>query len=136
MGLASGTVAHLPVSKSTSPSTSAKRPYWAHQRGLEAEFSVIQFFQKKSYHLLQQRLKTPYAEVDLLFMSPGGYLLMVEVKSVSSEAFIQHRISRRQKVRLLRAVQFLAAQFDKLVAVHWAFVSPGGEITLIEDISG
>lgn len=91
---------------------------------------------KKGYEFLAQRVKTPFAEVDLLFRTPEGHVLMVEVKTANLSDFHAVRISRRQKDRLMRALYFLAEQFDSLVEVHWAFVTKTGELTVIEDISG
>lgn len=83
-----------------------------------------------------QRLKTPFAEVDLLFRAPEGHVLMVEVKTANLAVYQAHRISWKQKARLVRALQFLAARLDCLVEVHWAFVTKDGAVTIIEDISG
>jgi putative endonuclease len=85
---------------------------------------------------LKQRLKTPYAEIDLVFRSPDGLnLLMVEVKTANQTTFYNARISPRQKYRLLGASRFLAEQFNCLVEVHWAFVTKNGAVTIIEDVS-
>nr|BFD59739.1 hypothetical protein CKG001_18460 [Bdellovibrio sp. CKG001]BFD63103.1 hypothetical protein BdHM001_17840 [Bdellovibrio sp. HM001] len=81
-------------------------------------------------------MKTPFAEVDLLFRAPQGHLLMVEVKTTNLMDFQPFRVSQKQKARLLRAMQFLAARWDVLVEIHWAFVTKEGEITVFEDISG
>ena len=116
----------LPESKNTSTCH-------AHKQGLWAEAQVIEFCKKQSYQLLAQRLKTPYAEVDLLFRHPHQrQLLLVEVKSLSSWDFIHFRLSKKQKQRLLRAHQYLYEQHEMEVVFNWAFVTPEGEITLIE----
>ncbi|WP_374030159.1 hypothetical protein [Bdellovibrio bacteriovorus] len=81
-------------------------------------------------------MKTPFAEVDLLFKSPDGNILMVEVKTANLAEFHFYRISQKQKNRLFRAMQFLACQFEALVEIHWAFVTKEGKVTVIEDISG
>lgn len=81
-------------------------------------------------------MKTPFAEIDLVFKTPEGHALMVEVKTVNLDHFHSTRISLKQKQRLLRALQFLAERWNTLVEVHWAFVTKEGEITIIEDISG
>jgi putative endonuclease len=121
--------------KSEKPST-AKPLYWAHQRGLVSEDRVRAYYQKKSYTLIEQRVKTPYAELDLLFRTPEGHLLIVEVKTANLSSFYNYKVTPRQKIRLLRAVQFLAERFATLVEIHWAFVTKEGEITIISDISG
>ncbi|MNY51965.1 hypothetical protein D3C86_1876020 [compost metagenome] len=79
-------------------------------------------------------MKTPFAEVDLLFETPEGHLLMVEVKSVKNADFIPTAIGKRQKQRLQRAMIYLAEQFKTPVEVNWAFVS-SFDITVIEDIT-
>ncbi|MGE5085464.1 MAG: YraN family protein [Bacillota bacterium] len=121
----------LPALKNTSA-----KAYWAHDRGLNSEKFVQQHYQNKKYHLLQQRLKTPFAEVDLLFRSPDGrHLLLVEVKTANQGTFYSARITSRQKYRLLGAASFLAERYRTLVEVHWAFVTKTGEVTIIEDVS-
>ncbi|MFM6929570.1 MAG: YraN family protein [Bdellovibrio sp.] len=112
------------------------KTYWAHDRGLNSEKFVQQHYEKKKYHLLKQRLKTPFAEVDLLFRSPDGrHLLLVEVKTANQGTFYGARVSSRQKYRLLGAASFLAERYKTLVEVHWAFVTKNGEVTIIEDIT-
>ncbi|WP_413612195.1 YraN family protein [Bdellovibrio sp. HCB-110] len=110
--------------------------YWAHQRGLDSEKHVQKFYERKGYELLGQRVKTPFAEVDLIFKTPEGHALMVEVKTANLADFQPHRISKKQKARLTRALQFLAERLDSLVVAHWAFVTKDGVVTIIEDISG
>lgn len=118
------------------PNNLKKEIYWAHQRGLDSEKIVLNFYQKKGYELLGQRVKTPFAEVDLIFQTPQGHALMVEVKTSNLSEFQNYRISYKQKNRLLRALQFLSVRLDVLIEVHWAFVTKEGEVTVIEDISG
>lgn len=132
MDRAKCTESPLPALKSTS----SPKIYWAHQRGLDSEQCVLNFYHHKGYQVLAQRLKTPFAEVDLLFRSPEGHILMVEVKTANLAIYQAHRISWKQKARLMRALQFLAARFETLVEVHWAFVTKDGVVTIIEDISG
>lgn len=79
-------------------------------------------------------MKTPFAEVDLLFRSLRGTLVLVEVKSANSEVFYSVRISKNQKQRLIRAAAFLSERFGCLVEIHWAFVS-FDEVTIVDDIT-
>lgn len=109
--------------------------HWAHQRGLQSELVVEKHFLAQGYQALARRLKTPYAEIDLLFRTPESHLLMVEVKTVNIESFQPHRVSWRQKQRQLRALQFLIQKWGCPVEVNWAFVTKKGELTLIEDIT-
>ncbi|XGC79424.1 YraN family protein [Bdellovibrio bacteriovorus] len=110
--------------------------HWSHQQGLESELRVIGYYEDAGFDLIAQRVKTPFAEVDLLFRTPDNHVLMVEVKTNNNSAFQNFRIGKRQKVRLVRALQFLADRLDSLVEVHWAFVTKEGKVTIIEDISG
>lgn len=131
MDLASFTGAHSRALKNTS-----KDIHWAHQQGLDSEKHVRKYYETRSYECLAERVKTPFAEVDLLFKTPLGNLLMVEVKTANQAEFYTYRITTKQKARLLRALQFLTERYGLLVEIHWAFVTKEGEITIIEDISG
>lgn len=97
---------------------------------------MLKHYQQKGYELLAQRVKTPFAEVDLLFKTPQQHLLMVEVKTANLLDFQPFRISQKQKARLCRALLFMAARWDLPVEIHWAFVTKDGQITVFEDISG
>lgn len=119
-----------------SKSTSQSKLYWAHQRGLESESRVIAHYVSKGCELLGQRIKTPFAEVDLLFKNPKGDILMVEVKTANISEFQQYRISWKQKRRLLRALTFLSDETKTPIEVHWAFVTKEGQVTIIDDVSG
>lgn len=76
----------------------SKNTYWAHRRGEWAEAKVRDYYLQKypDLRLQAQRLKTPYAEIDLLFINRKNELMMVEVKTLSSDSFITHRVTRRQ----------------------------------------
>lgn len=125
-----------PLRELKSSSSARSEIHWAHQRGLDSEELVQKYYINKGYELLAQRVRTPFAEVDLLFRAPEGHVLMVEVKTTNLADFQPFRISRKQKARLVRALYFLADHLDSLVEVHWAFVTKKGEVTVIEDISG
>jgi len=136
MGPATTTGRLSPALRNSSPSKDpcAVPTYWAHEQGLQAEARTIDWYHQKQYVILEQRVKTPFAEVDLLFETPEGHLLMVEVKSVKNADFIPTAIGKRQKQRLQRAMIYLTEQFKTPVEVHWAFVS-SFDITVIEDIT-
>jgi putative endonuclease len=125
---------HSPELKSTS--FAKDKAYWAHLRGQESEECVIRYYQNLKYELIAQRLKTPFAEVDLMFHASEGHVLIVEVKTINSAAFINARITKNQKQRLVRALAYLSDQMNAAVEIHWAFVTGNGEVTVIEDISG
>lgn len=102
------------------------------EKGLQSELHVIEYFE--NYKLLAHRFKTPYAEVDLLF-DLKSHLLLVEVKSYSSAAFLPNRITSKQKDRLFRAATYLQNKFKKPVEINWAFVSAAGDVLVITDVT-
>jgi putative endonuclease len=103
---------------------------------LNSELRVREYYEKKQYQFLSHRLKTPYGEVDLLFWTSRGHLLMVEVKSSSHHDFQSYRIGWKQKKRLERALIFLSEKFETPVEIHWAFVDSRGEVFIVEDVVG
>ena len=79
-------------------------------RGEFCENLVAQYFIQKGLTLLAQRRKIAKVEVDLVFESKPGQVIICEVKSVSSwEGFVQTRISFKQRQRLERVVEYLNA---------------------------
>lgn len=103
-------------------------------KGLWAEAQVVRHFHY--YKLIGQNIRTPLAEVDLVFQKSPGVLLAIEVKTLSSFDFLPYRIKRRQKQRLFRACEFLREKYAQDVELNWAFVTEDGEILVIEDVSG
>jgi Holliday junction resolvase-like predicted endonuclease len=102
--------------------------------GLEAEELVIQHFQKQNFVLRNRRLRTPFAELDLIFYQKRNprELLIVEVKRLSHTYNTWRVLPRRQKQRLQNALQSLS---DKgyLVEAKLALVDPTDKITEIPD---
>ena len=107
------------------------------QVGIQAERLVQRHFESKGYILRNSRLRTPFAEVDLV-MEGRGEILLIEVKSLSQPDLIAFRIPWRQKGRLSRArawaenwleceVRLIFAFVDK---THKIFLFNGGEETL------
>ena len=108
-----------------------------HCRGLYCESIVAQHYTKLGYIILGQRVKTPFAEVDLIIgkANQGEYsnLSLIEVKSVTGEAWYCHRISRRQRERLIRAYTYLQAQFDQSLSFQMVLVTQDGALEIIDD---
>lgn len=98
-------------------------------RGLRAEELVQQEFERRGYRLLYRRWKTPVAEIDLVMASLCEFVL-VEVKSLSPWASITTRVSRAQKLRLLKAQIFLQDRWRADVRLVLAFVRHDGKILL------
>jgi Holliday junction resolvase-like predicted endonuclease len=103
------------------------------QRGPWAEAQVIHHFH--SFKLLGQDIRTPLAEVDLIFQKETGGILAVEVKTLANFDFLPYRIKWRQKQRLFRACEYLREKYQQDVELNWAFVTEDGEILVIEDVS-
>ena len=103
-------------------------------RGPWAEAQVVRHF--PSYKLLGQDIRTPFAEVDLIFHRSADCLLVVEVKTLTNFDFLPYRIKGRQKQRLFRACEYLRDKYRKDVELNWAFVTEDGEVLVIEDVSG
>ncbi len=117
-------------------SKSRVKSLWAYERGLESEYRVKKFYEAKGFKLLKHRLRTPFAEVDLLFQSPQGQVLMVEVKSANTEDFYLFRVPIKQKKRLERAVLYMSEELGCFIEIHWAFVKNSGEVVVVEDVCG
>jgi putative endonuclease len=74
--------------------------------------------------------------VDLIFKSAQGRIVLVEVKSLSSWDFFSHRISQKQKLRLIRALQYYQAKGQQCL-LHYAVVSrDSAEIRVFTDFFG
>lgn len=138
MGPPSGTVEVLPGLRNTANRIPLEelRPFLmsAAAKGEWAEAQVIRHFKK--FKLLHQRLRTPFAEVDLVFQMSPREVLMVEVKALRSFDFLPQRISTKQKQRIFRARTYYQEKFRSLVVLNWAFVNEVGDVLVIDDVHG
>jgi Holliday junction resolvase-like predicted endonuclease len=108
----------------------------SHLQGLQSELSVALFLAKKGWILCAHRFKNRFAEIDLIFQEPGPVRLfhLVEVKTCQMTQWQEHRISARQRTRLLRSRDYLENLWRARVALHLAVVSHQGEVIIHEDI--
>lgn len=100
-------------------------------RGLYCEYLVYQKLLKEDFKFIAHRLKTPMAEIDLLFVCDSR-AIAVEVKSSASDAFLFTRVGRRQKTKLRAARLFLESKYPEVQLVL-AVVSHDASIELIEN---
>lgn len=103
--------------------------HWSHIRGEDAEQKVLEEMQRRGYRLVHRRWRTPVAEIDLVMASLAEYLL-IEVKTLSSRGFLQHRLTRGQKNRLKNARELLQNRWRAEVRLVLALVDEKGKILL------
>ncbi len=102
------------------------------ERGLYAEYLVYQYFLKDGYKFYGHRMKTPMAEIDLLFGERAvDRVIAIEVKTSSNEAFLAARVTARQKMKLRAAQSFLQRSYFE-VQMLLAVVSHDASIDLFE----
>ena len=104
--------------------------YCEHLKGFRSEQIVLDYYLDKKWILMGQRIKTPFAEVDLL-LKQGQILKLIEVKSLGHEAFMNYRIRPRQRERLIKAGQFLHLKWKMDVELEIVFVDNQKELTII-----
>lgn len=108
-----------------------------HLRGLQSELKVaIYLSRSRGWILKAHRFKTRFAELDLIFeesTSNGIFIHIVEVKTCQKLAWQQHRLSSKQRLRLMRSRDFVESLWRCRVCLHLAVASQGGEVELLED---
>ena len=90
-----------------------RRGVRARRDGRRGEIICALWLMAKGYRILGLRLKTPLAEIDLLARK-GGVLSVVEVKRRTDLATALEAVGPRQRQRLIRAAQWLAAARPEL----------------------
>ena len=85
------------------------RGHAARASGRRAEVFAAQWLMAKGYRILGFRLKTPFAEIDLLALR-GKVLAGVEVKTRTSLEASLAAVSADQRQRLRRALRFVAGK--------------------------
>ena len=81
----------------------------ARRSGRRAEIFCALWLMAKGYRILGFRLKTPQGEIDLL-VQKGAVIVVVEVKRRVSLETALEAVTWRQRERLVRAAQSLAAR--------------------------
>lgn len=80
----------------------------AQRRGLAAETWAALWLQVKGYRILARRRRTPAGEIDLLARR-GDVLVAVEVKARPTLEAALAAVSTRQRLRIARALDLVAA---------------------------
>ncbi len=104
----------------------------AQVRGRECESAVEKLFLENGFRLFSKRLKTPFAEVDLVF-TKNHKAYLVEVKSLGQLDFSLVRISKTQKERLLRARIWIENLWNRDAALAFAYVLTNGVIFIFNE---
>ena len=99
--------------------------------GLHSEACVERAFQRRGYRTLERRWRTPFAELDLVFIAPDGGLLIVEVKSSDWPEGMLAGLSRRQRGRLLRAREWLAERDGREVRLWLVTFEAGARLRVM-----
>ena len=81
----------------------------ARRSGRRAEIVCALWLMAKGYRILGFRLKTPQGEIDLLAQK-AGVIVVVEVKRRTTLEEALEAVTWRQRERLVRAAQSLAAR--------------------------
>ncbi len=84
------------------------------------------------FELFSNRLRTPFAEVDLVF-TKNKKVYLIEVKSLGCLDFSLVRISKIQKARLLRARLWLESLWASEVTLAFAYVLKDGAIFIFNE---
>lgn len=116
----------MPVLKNSGASRQSK--------GLLAELVVSQKMIESGHSLLGHRLKTPFAELDLVFRSPIATVIVLEVKFCSYKNWdVESLISQSQRARLKRACGYLEQEVRQ-VELLLAVIDSLGEMVCIPDL--
>lgn len=115
------------------------------EKGIDSELIVQRYFEARGYECLYTRLKTPFAEVDLVMSRIKEDRIqeniLIEVKSFKSELDPMNAVSYLQKKRLEKAFYFLlnrSSSFShsnqkEIWRVHLALVDENARVSVIED---
>lgn len=88
----------------------------AHAWGLAAETWAALWLRLKGYRILARRARTPAGEIDLVARR-GDILVAVEVKARPSRGAAIDAVSTRQRLRIARALDLLAARDPALAGL-------------------
>lgn len=111
--------------------------FYEHVKGQRCEELVCSWLEQKGWKILGRRVKSPYAEVDILASKFEGRninetIKMIEVKSVSNRDYLFLRLSNRQRVRLHQALVYFSHKWKKDIELHIAFVDAKGSIEFFQ----
>jgi putative endonuclease len=107
----------------------------SYKTGLSSEHKVIALFLQKNYHLVAQRYKSPFSEIDIILKDPSkNNLILIEVKTlISSKNWAFFRVSPQQEQRLSNAFEYFINNSKIPVHFHLALVLRSGEINIVKD---
>jgi Holliday junction resolvase-like predicted endonuclease len=95
-------------------------------KGRSSEASAFTYLAQQGYKPLAHNLRLFHTEIDALFLSPDGELIILEVKTQHYDPSWQPVISDRQRLRLRGVLETLTACAFGPVRAHLIMVSDPG----------
>ncbi len=120
------------------------KEFWAHKLGREAEARAQTEVERLGIRIVATRVRVCGVELDLVGIDKQGGWIVVEVKSLGDGEWIENRLSWRQRQRLIRASNALAAGWRLAGVAHradsvelWLVLVPNGPgpVQLIQDFT-
>ena len=102
-------------------------------RGTAAEKWVVDYLLQRGHQILFANLRTYFAEVDLLTISPEKEMTLWEVKLIHNLSDEKPLVSMEQRKRLLRAFAQISQAANLKTRAHFAAVNQKQEITVFLD---
>lgn len=100
-------------------------------QGLIKEQLVIEYLIKKSWKILYHNKKILNVEIDILAQKQGEGLL-VEVKSIKGESYLNKILKSKQKERLKKVATSLCEDFPKGLSLLLATVDFNNKISFFK----
>lgn len=99
----------------------------AEARGRFAETIAANWLRLKGWTILDQRVRTPAGEVDIVMRKPG-LLVFVEVKNRKDEAALDLSLDRKRLLRVAAAAEILIPRFAQAgddIRIDAMLIAPG-----------
>jgi Holliday junction resolvase-like predicted endonuclease len=98
-------------------------------RGIASEDIACRALQDRGLAIRERRLRTPFAEVDILAYDPAAEIfVLIEVKTARAAAWNDVPIGKRQRARLRRARSWIERELGAPIAAELALVARDGTV--------
>lgn len=91
-------------------------------KGVKGEEIAIRYLMDKGYRIIDKNFSTPFGEVDIISISPEGFLCFVEVKSETKPSLGIYKMNLMKKKRMEKVSSFYIMRTGMKRQIRFDFI--------------
>lgn len=91
-------------------------------KGVKGEEIAVRYLKDMGYRIVERNFSTPFGEIDIISISPEGFLCFTEVKSETNPLFGVYKMDNRKRERMEKVSSFYIMKTGMKRQVRFDFI--------------